>query len=134
MVDSIWEAQQSTMVCFSFTAGWTWGRTASQAKSTNTFFSHLAGAQFPDCITCFTKKRILNQFQYTIAFLVLHICLSLHLSEYISFQCSIRFPFLHPSVLPKAQQSSHQYIFSRLAGEHSAYCITCLVTNNFVSV
>ena len=126
MVDSILGNQQSITICFSFTAGLTWCAAASQVRSTNTFFSHLAGAQFADCINCLTTRRILLPFQHTIAFSPIRICFSLYLSKYnhsyVSFICKLSIP----ECCHRISRGIHQHIFSRMAGEHFADCITCL--------
>ena len=103
---------------FTFTTGQTWETIASQAKSTNTIFSHLAEAKFTNCITCVSTQRNLIQFQHTIAFSPFHICLSRHMSKYISLQFFILLPFLHPSVLSKVQQSDPTIHF-QLPGQHT---------------
>ena len=47
--------------------------------------------------------RILFQFKHTIAFLPFHTRLNSHMSEHVSFLCSIHLLFLHPIVLLKVQ-------------------------------
>ena len=112
MVDNIrCYAQNGVTVCFSFMAGFTWCTTASQLRYTNTFFSHLTGKKFLDCISCLTTERILCRFEQTIAFSSFHICLSFIMSEYISFLCSIYLQSFHLSVLPQARQSNPLWHF-----------------------
>ena len=68
MVDSIYDAQQSIMVRFSFMAGFTWCTTVSLVRSTSAFFSPLASVQVVDCITYLTSHGILFRFACTTAF------------------------------------------------------------------
>ena len=79
------------------------------SRSTNTFFSHLAGAQFADCITCLTTlllgRKILFWFPQTIPFVPFRTYLTFTWVTCLNMfhsQCSIYLLSFHPFVLPQA--------------------------------
>ena len=109
-----------------------WCTTAFQVRSTNTFFSCLASAQYADCMTCPAIQRILFLFKQLIAFSPVHICLSLNMSEYVSFLCFIHLQSFHHSVLPYTHQSNHG-LPTKMVSSTILVCKSNLSSHLFVS-
>ena len=64
-------------------------------------FSHLAGTQQTDCITCLTLQTFLFWFPHTIAFSPVFQCLSLHMFELVYvFTCLFLFSFIYNLSIP----------------------------------
>ena len=84
MMNSIWGAQHSIMVCFSFTAGFTWCTTASQVDSSALFLvawlAHNLLIASPA-----SQHRFLFWFLQTITFPPFRTCLSFIMSGHVSF-------------------------------------------------
>ena len=100
-------------------------------------FSHLAGTQFTDCITCLTLQAFLFWFPHTIAFSWVFQCLSLHVFDLVYvFTYSyvfIRLQSFHTNVPPTwLSRAIHQHGFSRLASAQFSDCITCLTSKIFL--
>ena len=89
-------------------------------------FSHPAGAQFADCITCLASNHFVSVWAdncLSASSLVFYIYIQifiLNTSEHVSFLSLIHLLFLH-----RFSRAIHQHIFSRLAGTRFVDFITC---------
>ena len=101
-------------------------------------FSHLAGTQFTDCMTCLTSQTFLFCFSHTIALSPVFLCLSLLMFELVFvftclFSCFHLFTVFPSKCAPTwLSRAIHQHTFSRLAGAQFTDCMTCLTSQMFL--
>ena len=107
----------------------------SRAMNQHTF-SHLAGAQSTDCMTCLTSQTFLFCFSHTIAFSPVFQCFSLHMFELVYvitclFLCFHSFTIFLSKCAPTwLSRAIHQHSFSCLASAQFHDCITCLISQS----
>ena len=101
-------------------------------------FSHLAGTQFNDCMTCLNSQMFLFCFSYTIAFSPVFLCLGLPMFELVFvftclFPCFYSFTIFSSECVPTwLSRVIHQYTFSRLAGAQFTKCMTYITSQTFL--